>query len=127
MSSVDTRNASRDSLFMMAEIVLDNDPVQHRVRVRNLSARGVMAEGDLEVPRGCALTIVLRNVGPVRGSVAWREGNRFGIAFESEIDPAGVRAPVEAASEQTYRAPAFVRPAALKQPYSPDPQNLRKI
>lgn len=127
MSSVETRNASRDSLFMMAEIVLDNDPVQHRVRVRNLSARGVMAEGDLEVVRGAPLTITLRNVGAVRGSVAWREGNRFGIAFETEIDPASVRASADAGAETGYRAPAFVRPAALKQPYNPDPQNLRKI
>lgn len=91
MSGVETRSTARDSLFLLADLVLENDSTRYRVKIRNLSARGLMAEGDVPVVRGSRLQIDVRNAGIVRGSVAWREGVRFGIAFEDEIDPSKVR------------------------------------
>lgn len=91
MSSVDTRQIGRDSLFLMAELKLAGQDRRYRVRVRNLSAGGMMAEGDPKVMRGALVTVELRNIGPVDGSVAWVQDNRFGIAFADEIDPQRVR------------------------------------
>ena len=53
----------------------------YRVKVRNLSAGGMMAEGEAKVMRGALVAVELRNIGWVEGSVAWKQDNRFGIAF----------------------------------------------
>src|SRR3954447_11891542 len=93
MSNVDTRQVNRDSLFLLAQVrVVGQDPV-YRVKVRNLSAGGMMAEGEAKVARGSLVQVELRNIGWVDGSVAWKQDDRFGIAFVAEIDPMLARAP----------------------------------
>ena len=93
MSHVDTRQSSRDSLLVLAKLRVDGDPgdLEHRVKVRNLSASGMMAEGDVKVSRGSLISVELRNIGWVDGTVAWKQDDRFGIAFIEEIDPIKVR------------------------------------
>ncbi|AKQ41231.1 hypothetical protein CP97_02990 [Aurantiacibacter atlanticus] len=98
MSNVDTRQVGRDSLFLLAQVRLDGQDTNARVKVRNLSAGGMMAEGDLKVVRGVRVEVELRNIGWVEGTVAWKQGNRFGIAFIDEIDPKLARAPVAASA-----------------------------
>ena len=93
MSNVETRQVNRDSLFLLAQVRVDGQETVSRVKVRNLSAGGMMAEGDSKVVRGSLVAVELRNIGWVEGSVAWKQDNRFGIAFVDEIDPAVVRAP----------------------------------
>lgn len=88
------RHLSRDSLFVMADMRVDGVPGEHRIKVRNLSSGGMMGEGPVRVARGVKVRVNLRNIGWVRGSVAWVQDSRFGIAFEEEIDPRDVRAPV---------------------------------
>ena len=110
MSGVDTRHINRDSLFLMADVRLDGDPAAKRVKVRNLSAAGMMAEGDMSVVRGARLTIELRNLPSITGSVAWVQENRFGVAFAEEIDP---RAPRTQVGNSDLSTPRFVRPASI--------------
>lgn len=93
MSDSDNRNITRDSLFIMAELRLDGQDAEHRVKVRNLSSGGLMGEGNVKVARGAVVWINLRNLGWVEGSVAWVQDNRFGMAFREEIEPKVVRAP----------------------------------
>ncbi|HET9629555.1 MAG TPA: PilZ domain-containing protein, partial [Novosphingobium sp.] len=81
MSDSDNRNISRDSLFILAELRLDGREDEHRVKVRNLSSGGMMAEGSVKVTRGERVEVNLRNVGWVEGSVAWVQDSRFGVAF----------------------------------------------
>lgn len=82
-------------------------------RVRNLSAGGMMVEmaeePDPEIERGQRLTAELRNIGKVKGEIAWSEGRRFGIRFDREIDPEAARKPV-IAGEGT---PDFVKPVLV--------------
>jgi hypothetical protein len=94
MSNVETRTVDRDSLFLLAQLRVDGDDTIYRVKVRNLSAGGMMAEGDVLVTRGVRVHVELRNIGWVEGSVAWKQESRFGIAFAEEIDPKMARAPV---------------------------------
>lgn len=124
MPAVDTRNISRDSLFLLADIRLEGADEAVRVKVRNLSAGGMMAEGGPRVVRGARLSIKLRNIDWVDGNVAWVQDNRFGIAFDYEIDPAEARAPATKPNEAS--TPRFVRPAGF-QPGGADPSRLRKI
>lgn len=123
MSSPDTRQVSRDSLLLTAEIAVEGSPAIERVRVRNLSPGGMMAEGPAKVQRGHQLRITLRNVGEIEGSVAWVQENRFGVAFAEPIDPKVVRAPVTGATDQPS-SPRFTRTPIAE----PRPQGkLRKI
>ncbi|MCA0903636.1 PilZ domain-containing protein [Qipengyuania aquimaris] len=121
MSSIDTRHLNRDSLFLTAEIRLDSANELSRVKVRNLSDGGMMAEGLLMLSRGDRVVVELRNIRPVRGTVAWVQGNRMGIAFEEDIDSKAARAqPVQSESE----APRYARLVGKFAQYG---NGLRKI
>jgi hypothetical protein len=111
MSGVDTRHINRDSLFLMAEVRLEGDSASHKVKVRNLSAGGMMAESDMTVVRGARVTVDLRNLPSITGSVAWVQENRFGVAFAQEIDPRAPRTPVGNSSDLS--TPRFVRPSSI--------------
>lgn len=123
MGDSDNRNISRDSLFIMAELRLDGQDAEHRVKVRNLSSGGLMGEGNVKVTRGAVVWINLRHLGWVEGSVAWVQDNRFGMAFREEIDPKIVRAP-SVMSAQLPEAMILNRRFA---PPSPPSGTVRKI
>jgi hypothetical protein len=127
MSNVDTRQVNRDSLFLLAQLKVDGREGETRVKVRNLSSGGMMAEGNVAVTRGSLVSVELRNLGWVEGTVAWKQENRFGIAFVNDIDPAVVRAP-SASQAPPFTAPRYTR---THQPASPaqreDSAHLRKI
>ena len=106
MDSADNRHIARDSLFVLADMRVAGVDGQFRIKVRNLSAGGMMGEGPLRVARGTMVEVNLRNIGWTEGSIAWGQEDRFGIAFRDEIDPKVARAPVSA-GETT---PRFVRP-----------------
>jgi hypothetical protein len=94
-----SRGADRDSLFMQAGLILPGraDPVV--VRVRNLSAGGMLAEAKVQIAQGAAVQIELRNVGPVPGRVVWAGEGKFGIAFDRPVDPQAVRRQVVSESD----------------------------
>ena len=126
MSSVDTRQVNRDSLFLLAQLRVDGQEEVTRVKVRNLSAGGMMAEGEAKVMRGAMVAVELRNVGWVEGSVAWKQDNRFGIAFVAEIDPSVVRAPTPGVETTNFEIPHYTRNYQTS-PSPSDPGRLRKI
>ncbi|BBC71618.1 pilus assembly protein PilZ [Altererythrobacter sp. B11] len=123
MSNVDTRQVNRDSLFLLAQLRVDGQDGLHRVKVRNLSSGGMMAEGDARVMRGSLVAVELRNIGWVEGTVAWKQDNRFGIAFVEEIDPKLARASAPAEGKG-YESPRFTR---NHQATKADSSRLRKI
>jgi hypothetical protein len=109
MTSLETRQKERDSLLLMASLRLGGGASLYPVKVRNLSAGGMMAEGEAPVEHGSLVTVQLRHIGPVEGSVAWVQENRFGVAFTDAIDPKLARAPVAAGSAD-LATPRYVRP-----------------
>ena len=125
MSNVDTRQVNRDSLFLLAQVRLVGQQDSARVKVRNLSAGGMMAEGEVKVARGSLVQVELRNIGWVDGSVAWKQDDRFGIAFVEEIDPKLARAPL-ASEAADFASPRFTRTVTAIAP-TPEPGRLRKI
>ena len=84
----------RDSLFLTAHIRLDDGGDEREVRIRNLSAGGMMAELGRTVPVGTVATLQLRGIGEVTGRIAWCAEGRVGIALDTEIDPKRARKPV---------------------------------
>lgn len=86
-----SRGADRDSLFMAARLTLSGKADPITVRVRNLSAGGMLAESPERVAQGTAIEIELRNVGNVRGRIVWVSEGKFGIAFDQPVNPQAVR------------------------------------
>lgn len=124
MTGVETRSVSRNSLFLLANIRIEQEEEAHRVKVRNLSDGGMMGEGSLRVKRGNRLQIELRNVPKVMGTVAWVHDNRFGVAFDEEIDSLTARQ----APQTTDNADRTVERSWLhRAPEPPSPQSLRKV
>ncbi|MBW4329284.1 PilZ domain-containing protein [Stakelama sp. CBK3Z-3] len=100
------RNAARDSLLLRALMRHAglSEPVQ--VRVRNLSAGGLMAEYAEPLNIGAKVEIDVRGIGWVQGSVAWATDGRIGVAFDNEIDPKAARKPVGGGTH----TPVYVKP-----------------
>jgi hypothetical protein len=84
----------RDSLFLLASLTVEGMRNELSVRVRNLSAGGLMAELPEPVSPDSAVEVVLRGIGRVTGRVAWQTEGRAGIAFDRPIDPQRARKPV---------------------------------
>lgn len=89
-----SRSADRDSLFMQARLQLAGAPDTVLVRVRNLSAGGMLAEVQGRIrglEQGGAVEVDLRNIGPVPGRIVWIGDGKFGVAFDRPVDPQTVR------------------------------------
>ena len=75
------RVRKRDSLFMSARLTIDPHLAVRDVRVRNLSAGGLMAEYERPVATGTPVTLEMRGLGELTGRVAWCTDGRLGIAL----------------------------------------------
>lgn len=88
------RGTNRDSLLLKAILRFPNARDEREVRIRNLSAGGLMAEVPVRVSRGEPVEINLRSIGWITGHVAWVTEGRIGIAFDHPINPKDARKPV---------------------------------
>ena len=125
MTGLETRSVSRDSLFLLANIRVEQNGDQHRVRVRNLSDGGMMGEGAMPVARGNRVEVELRNIGVVMGSVAWVQDQRFGIAFDEEVDSQRTR--TSSGAPGADAVPGGVLSRVHRAPPQPERTILRKV
>lgn len=103
------RTRKRDSLFMSARLTIAPGATPRDVRVRNLSAGGLMAEYERPVANGTPVTLEMRGLGELTGRVAWCTDGRLGIAFDVPIDPSRARKPVGAGKT----TPAYAKPVTF--------------
>ncbi len=88
------RGASRDSLMLFATLrVPGRDDVT--VRIRNLSAGGMMAVHGGPVAADDAVEVEVGRIGWISGRIAWATGGRIGIEFDRAIDPLAARRRVD--------------------------------
>ena len=87
------RGRPRDSLLLSAQLAVAGEPPV-TVRVRNLSAGGLMAEHADSVLPGTPVTVTVRGLGELTGRIAWAVEGRIGIAFDRSVDPKRARKPV---------------------------------
>ena len=83
--------ASRVSMCLLGSLRIDNEDAEHVVKIRNLSATGLLAQGHVPIRPGSIVTINIRNIGWVNGIVAWALDDRFGVVLTRVIDPAKAR------------------------------------
>jgi len=100
------RQDSRDSLFLVAQFRLFGSQRESQVRIRNLSAGGLMAEFAEAIGIGAPVEVNVRGIGWTLGRIAWAAAGRVGIAFEQPIDPKRARKPVGAGTH----TPTFTKP-----------------
>jgi hypothetical protein len=103
--SAANRNDSRDSLLLAAQFRIAGNKHAVPVRIRNLSAGGLMAEVDNPLSVGTGVEIDVRGVGWIPGRVAWVAAGRIGIAFDGLIDPLAARKPVVTVKQPTIFKP----------------------
>lgn len=94
--SITKRGMDRDSLFLKAVLRFSSTKDEHEVRIRNVSAGGLMAEIPTNAPRGERVEIKLHSIGWVSGHIAWVTDGRMGIAFDRPINPKDARKPANA-------------------------------
>lgn len=97
------REMERDSLFMQGVLHLPGKSQPVTVRVRNLSAGGLMADFTGPVAKDMLVEMELRSVGLVNGHVAWVSESQFGMAFDTPIDPLLVRRPIGVKRDDLFR------------------------
>ncbi len=114
------RGLDRDSLLLKAILRFPRTKHEGEVRIRNLSAGGLMAEAPLRVVRGELVEIHLRSIGWISGHVAWVTEGRLGIAFDHPINPKDARKPV---STTDHEIPSYLK--KLNNPAAPS--KLRRL
>ncbi|WP_431470636.1 PilZ domain-containing protein [Sphingosinithalassobacter sp. LHW66-3] len=102
------RSGARDSLLLTAQFRVAGTGESLQVRVRNLSAGGLMAEYAEPVAVGTPVEVDLRGVGMVTGRIAWCAERRVGVAFDREIDPMAARKPVGKGGHTPHYAKAII-------------------
>lgn len=88
------RSDPRDSLFLTAKFRVRGEEAVEQVRVRNLSAGGLMIELADDIEPDTPVEIEVRGLGRISGKIAWRAVGRAGIAFDKPVDPKKARKPV---------------------------------
>lgn len=88
------RGAARHSFFLLSNVIGDDGSVIGRLRVRNLSASGLMGDTELELEPQTRLMVDLRGIGSVSGTIAWAREGKIGMAFDVPINPQHALKPV---------------------------------
>jgi hypothetical protein len=98
------RTAPRDSLLLTAGFRVKGSDQVEQVRIRNLSAGGLMAEVEDDIDRDTEVEVQVRGIGWISGRIAWQAMGRVGIAFDREVDPKKARKPVGGGAKTPTRA-----------------------
>ena len=85
-----------------------SQPMVDRLREKASAERIPVVLGDMAATRGARVTVELRNLSAVEGSVAWVQDNRFGVAFAREIDPKAPRPAVGNGTTYNYQWETFL-------------------
>jgi len=89
-----SRAGERNNFFLHTVLKDAQGKELCKARVRNLSNTGMMAECDLQPGIGTSLSLDLRGIGEITGTVVRQDTGRLGIRFDREVDPMLARKPV---------------------------------
>ncbi len=84
-------NRGRGELHMSARMRVSDEDAGFLVRVRNVSAGGLMAELPHPLRPDSVVQVKLNGIGWVVGRVVWQTEGRTGVAFDQPIDVARVK------------------------------------
>lgn len=112
-SPIDKGNRTpRDSMLLMGTIKAAGDFSRQAqpIRIRNLSATGMMAVSQAEYEVGSLVEVGMRGIGFISGEIVWVRDGAMGITFAQPVDPMRARRPVEAKPDEYLRKISDKRP-----------------
>lgn len=83
---VEQRSGPRDRVLLVAEFQVGDERLGP-VRVRNISAGGLMAEHAEPLARGTPVAVEVNGLGWISGRIAWSAEGRVGVGFDHPVDP----------------------------------------
>jgi hypothetical protein len=107
------RRSRRSPVLLAATIHVAGEPVT--VKLRNLSERGALIEGD-RLPLEGSTTFFQRNDLRLRSRIVWVEGKYAGVAFDEPLSPEQVLRNIPAPTARPK--PDFKRPGLACRPLS---------
>lgn len=131
--SDEARHEPRSNLYVAAKIA--SAEACGPICIRNLSASGALIEGGSLPPRGARVR-VSRGSLSATGTIAWREGGRAGVRFDSAISigawlPGGTRTQQQRIDEAVHAyktgAPSLPHLAAAPDPNADVAAELRDL
>lgn len=114
MKIPETRGAAREHVLLLAGLTVENSSTEYRIRIRDLSQRGLRADGDVVLQPRQQVEIDFGAAGKVRGVVEWCDGTAFGISLEQDVEPDAVRRAAIQKDAADFEAPWYVRRLARK-------------
>lgn len=93
-SGAHNRAAPRTSMFLQATILCMASGERYPLRVRNISAGGLMADCSHEFSPGDRVELDVRGVRQQAGQIAWAGHGKLGVSFDDPINPSLARRPV---------------------------------
>lgn len=96
------RASVRESMLLLSSLLRVGDGEERppaSLRIRNLSAGGLMADCDRPLDRGDRVVVTLRGIGEVAGTIVWAHDDRIGVQFDRAIDPRATRKPIARPSQ----------------------------
>ena len=88
------RHGARESIFFGATLIFETTGEKLAVRVRNISSGGMMVDCTIGGAIGDVVIADIKNVGKVKGRIAWAVPPRMGIAFDHTINASLARVKV---------------------------------
>ena len=80
---VDDRRSYRTEVGIAGHLVAGT--VRHAIVILNISAHGVMAQGNIRCVPGRPVVVEGEGMMPTRGRVAWTRAGHIGIAFTEPL------------------------------------------
>ena len=118
-STSQNRRSRRSNVLMAATVEIDGTRVE--TKLRNLSKEGALVEGKGLPAIGQQVTFAKGDL-RLSGNVAWRAGDRAGIAFDQPLDPESVLRHVPA--PRPRMAPDHRRPRLRGQELTPGERKI---
>ncbi len=82
------KRSVNDRAKRLIKIQVSNDRIQHVDAIlRNVTERGIGIELQKPLQEGEKVSIQIRNLEPILGTVAWSKEQRSGVIFDAYIDP----------------------------------------
>ena len=80
------------------------------VRLRNISASGVLIDSPFDFPEGTDLTLDLGKSGQFEATVGWSRGGQAGLVFKSPFELSALAAARPEVAPQSWKRPGLPRP-----------------
>ncbi len=104
------RGERRHPLIWRGVILRQQD--EHSVRLRNISASGVLIDSQIDLPEGVELLLDLGHSGQYSATVSWARGGQAGLLFKQPFDLAVLAAKKPEVAPQHWERPSYLGSAS---------------